>query len=174
MGLYNFKDQFAPRIRIWAENPEHPDAKAHTIRLPRKGGREDKPGDTMYLYTGLRTKAAARIIEPVICAKVESIVIAGIEVGRDVLRKTRTKTTYRIHREFQIFVGPFLDWVLDDKDQQPYVKAFPKNYGLIQLDSGECEQLARRDGFASFAEMMKFWDGRLPFYGHVFHWRKAA
>ena len=63
MGLYNFQPRFAPRIRAWDADPESPLAKAHTIRAPRKGGREDKPGDTMYLYTGLRQKGAARIIE---------------------------------------------------------------------------------------------------------------
>lgn len=38
----------------------------------------------------------------------------------------------------------------------------------------ECEALARRDGFADFAEMMKFWGGRLPFKGHIIHWNFAA
>jgi hypothetical protein len=42
------------------------------------------------------------------------------------------------------------------------------------LHRSECEALARRDGFASFDEMMKFWDGRIPFRGHIIHWRKAA
>lgn len=42
------------------------------------------------------------------------------------------------------------------------------------LTGDECEALARRDGFSSFTEMMKFWDGRLPFRGHVIHWRRHA
>ena len=40
------------------------------------------------------------------------------------------------------------------------------------LDCSEAEQLARRDGFADFEEMMSFWEGRLPFKGHIYHWRK--
>jgi hypothetical protein len=40
------------------------------------------------------------------------------------------------------------------------------------LDESEREALAVRDGFSNFAEMMKFWDGRLPFRGHIIHWRK--
>lgn len=40
-----------------------------------------------------------------------------------------------------------------------------------QLSPDEREQLARRDGFESFAEMILFWDGRLPFFGHIIHWR---
>jgi hypothetical protein len=38
------------------------------------------------------------------------------------------------------------------------------------LAGDECEALARRDGFDSFAEMMQFWDGRLPFQGQIIHW----
>ena len=38
------------------------------------------------------------------------------------------------------------------------------------LSADECESLASRDGFPSFADMMSFWAGRLPFRGHVYHW----
>lgn len=49
-------------------------------------------------------------------------------------------------------------------------------WGVIVVDNitlvhDEMEQLARRDGFADYAEMMKFWEGRLPFKGHIIHWR---
>lgn len=48
--------------------------------------------------------------------------------------------------------------------------------GFITIDGvilapDEREQLAKRDGFADFIEMMQFWDGRLPFSGHIYHWR---
>lgn len=47
--------------------------------------------------------------------------------------------------------------------------------GLIKLDGRylsrrEQEELAMADGFASALEMLRFWDGRLPFEGHVIHW----
>jgi hypothetical protein len=42
-----------------------------------------------------------------------------------------------------------------------------------RLSPDECEALARRDGFENFSEMMKFWDGRLPFRGTIIHWRKS-
>lgn len=162
MGLYNFQPRFASRIRAWSADPESPDAKAHTIRGPRKGGREDKPGDTMYLYTGLRqkpingVKVAERIVDPPICAKRESVVIAEYGPGR-----------------FKdVYVGPFLADVLDDTKTQRRVIASPGAFGLVLLPPDERLALSRRDGFESFAEMMKFWNGRLPFYGHIFHWRK--
>lgn len=39
------------------------------------------------------------------------------------------------------------------------------------LTRDECEQLAKREGFASFEEMMAFWKGRLPFRGSIIHWK---
>ena len=42
------------------------------------------------------------------------------------------------------------------------------------LDRDECERLAVADGFDSFAEMMSFWDGRLPFEGKIYHWNPEA
>jgi hypothetical protein len=47
----------------------------------------------------------------------------------------------------------------------------------IALSADECNSLAWRDGFRTrgyehaFEEMMEFWQGRLPFTGHVIHWR---
>lgn len=39
-----------------------------------------------------------------------------------------------------------------------------------RLTVDEAEAFARRDGFTSFADMMQFWTGRLPFSGDVYHW----
>ena len=40
-----------------------------------------------------------------------------------------------------------------------------------RLSQDEREALARRDGFpGGFREMLKFWDGRLPFLGQIIHW----
>jgi hypothetical protein len=44
----------------------------------------------------------------------------------------------------------------------------------VELSGSEREGLAQRDGFSSFDEMLDFWAGRLPFKGHVVHWRKTA
>jgi hypothetical protein len=127
----------------------------------------------MYLYTGLRQQGAARIIGPVVCAKVESVVIRATAHMPFFDARKRNANPQGKAVAWEIFVGPFLDHVLDDIEQQNFVKAFPQNYALVELDPSEREQLARRDGFGSFAEMMAFWDGKLPWYGHIFHWRKA-
>jgi hypothetical protein len=55
-------------------------------------------------------------------------------------------------------------------------------YELVMINDqpltvDECNALAWRDGFRSrgyedaFDEMMEFWKGRLPFKGHVIHWK---
>ena len=118
MGLYNFRPQFVSKI----ESGE----KTHTIRAPRV--HQDKPGDTMHLYTGLRRKGA-RLLGRFECVKVEIIRIS--EAG--------------------------LSWIDD-----------------ILLSRDERQALARRDGFADFREMMRFWDGRRPFEGFVFHWTRGG
>lgn len=48
----------------------------------------------------------------------------------------------------------------------------------VRLSFDEANALAWRDGFRSrgrewaFDEMLEFWRGRLPFYGHIFHWKR--
>ena len=48
MPALNFMKQFAPAVKCGE--------KRMTFRKPRKDGRDPKPGDTLYLYTGMRTK----------------------------------------------------------------------------------------------------------------------
>ena len=64
MGLYNFKARFVPMV----ESGE----KTHTIREKRKY--PSKAGETLHLYTGLRTKQARRIFSAT-CLKTEPIEI---------------------------------------------------------------------------------------------------
>lgn len=164
MGLYNFQPRFVAAIRAGA--------KTHTIRAPRKGGREDGPGDTMHLYTGLRHKGAERLLDPPpVCARVESIVIRETEIGRTEYKRTRVKTTFIVERRCDIYVGPLVEGA--DEDKRRTAIAYPERFGLTLLTPDEASALARRDGFESFADTMAFWNGRLPFYGHIFHWRRV-
>lgn len=55
MPALNFQKQFAPKV----ESGE----KKQTIRANRKDGRDLKPGDTLYLYTGMRTKTCRKLGE---------------------------------------------------------------------------------------------------------------
>jgi hypothetical protein len=44
--------------------------------------------------------------------------------------------------------------------------------GGVPLDYHEREELAYADGFTNWDEMLAFWDGRLPFKGHIIHWKQ--
>lgn len=120
--LYDFKERFVALL-LCGE-------KTHTIRAERRY--PAKPGDTLHLYSGLRTPKA-KLLMRVTCVRVESIVILGGRVPR-------------------------------------------VNIDDHLLDTDEEEQLARRDGFSGFQEMVKFWTeptNRLPFKGHIIHWRRG-
>lgn len=124
MGLYNFQSRFVLKI-LSGE-------KRHTIRACRRF--EDKPGDVMHLYTGLRSKKA-KLLMRVPCVRVEEIEI--------------------------------LDGVFGDENHASV------SIEGVKLDRSEREELAVKDGFSSFEEMIQFWRGRLPFRGHIIHWREA-
>lgn len=72
MPAYNFKTQFADAV----ENGE----KRQTIRKTRK--HFTQPGDTLYLYTGMRTKRCRKLRE-VVCRIVHPITIRGFYVEVD-------------------------------------------------------------------------------------------
>jgi hypothetical protein len=131
MPALSFKKQFAPHIRSRR--------KRHTIRAKRK--RPIKPGDKLYLYTGMRTKSCQKIMDTV-CVKVEDIKIE--------MRPYKGKGVLASGLDF------------------PHVIVEG-----IELSGDEKESLAYADGFDSFADMMKFWDGRLPFSGDLIHWKDA-
>lgn len=65
MVAYSFKSQFVAPIRSGA--------KCQTVRADRK--RHAQPGERMQLYTGMRTKACARIRPDVLCLAVHGIEI---------------------------------------------------------------------------------------------------
>ena len=66
MPALNYKKQFAPLIKAFI--------KRQTIRAKRKDGRNPHPGQTLYHFTGLRTKVCRRLAET-ICKSVEEITI---------------------------------------------------------------------------------------------------
>ncbi len=72
MPALNFRKEFADKV----ESGE----KRQSIRALRKDGRNPRPGQTLYLYTGQRTKHCRKLGEA-ICKSVESV---GIEEGGDI------------------------------------------------------------------------------------------
>jgi hypothetical protein len=124
MGLYNFMPKFVDLILAGK--------KTHTIRAIRV--HPDEPGNTLHLYTGLRTKKA-KLLMRARCLAVQRIKISADTVSR------REGITCNV-------------WI-----------------DGIWLTLDERESLAKRDGFSNFQEMMNFWSGRLPFIGHIIHWK---
>jgi hypothetical protein len=55
MPAYNFQSRFAAAVEAGR--------KAQTIRAPRKDGRVPQPGQTAYLYTGMRSSACRKLGE---------------------------------------------------------------------------------------------------------------
>lgn len=97
MPALNFKAQFAPAI----ESGE----KRQTIRAPRKDGRDPKPGDTLHLYTGMRTKACRKLGE-YRCRSSTPVVIDfnSVRLGRDCFLLTKARENFAR-------ADGFMDWV---------------------------------------------------------------
>lgn len=64
MPALNFQARFAPLVESGK--------KCQTIRKHRNDGRDPKPGDVLYLYTGMRTKKCRKLAE-VRCTSVTEI-----------------------------------------------------------------------------------------------------
>lgn len=68
MPAYSFKEQFCESVQTGS--------KTHTVRALRTGkSRHAMPGDTVYLYYGMRTKFCRKLGEG-ICTKVDKITIS--------------------------------------------------------------------------------------------------
>lgn len=57
MPILSYKKKFAPLVEAGA--------KRHTIRARRKDGKDPKAGQTLYQYTGLRTKGCRKLREDI-------------------------------------------------------------------------------------------------------------
>jgi hypothetical protein len=81
MVAYNFQQRFAEKIVAGT--------KTQTMRNPRK--RHARPGDTLQLFTGLRT-FRCRLIGTAVCTRVSPVVLDFIE-GEAVIGGSRFDTT---------------------------------------------------------------------------------
>ncbi len=75
----------------------------------------------------------------------------------------RTKKAMLLRRVTCLKVEEIKIWQSD-----PNVFEISIDGQILSRDEGE--QLARADGFDDFVSMMCFWDGHLPFEGHIIHW----
>jgi len=135
MPALNFQKRFAPLV----ESGE----KRQTIRAYRKDGRDPKPGDTLYLYTGMRTKKCRKLGEAE-CKSARRIQLLDIESGE------RPLTVTLDSRE---------GW--QDRPVAAYV-----------LNPFQRSDVAERDGFADASEMFAWFEKThgLPFEGLLIRW----
>ncbi len=133
MPVLNFKPQFVPYILDGT--------KLHTIRAKRK--RPIKPGDRLFLYTGLRQKGAKLLMETS-CSSVENIdifILSGdMKTGHLVIRVQNRPL---------------------DADEQAR---------LAWLDGFRPPRSTMDNPGNSMDLMMQFWNGRLPFNGQIIYW----
>ena len=100
MPAYNFQPQFVKMIQ---EGSKH-----HTIRRRRK--RPTKPGETLKLYTGMRTKSC-RLIMEVICTSVVPVrVLRAIGVILDGKLLSHVETVIFASRDGFPVVYDFFDF----------------------------------------------------------------
>jgi hypothetical protein len=145
MGLYNFAPYFVEGVLDGTLR--------QTIRSPRL--RQDKPGDVMHLYTGLR-RPGATLLWRCPCIRAEALVIwesgeiwigdgnplpSGLSsVGWEHLKQLRT-----------------IEALME------------KGFRLLLM--ADREQFARADGFDNWAYWIRTWRrSKLPFYGGIWHW----
>lgn len=57
MPALNYQKRFAPLVESGK--------KKHTIRACRKDGRDPRPGEVLYQYTGMRTKGCRKLREDI-------------------------------------------------------------------------------------------------------------
>lgn len=126
--------------------------KTTTIRGERKDGKRPKPGEILHLYTGLRTKSTEFILRAP-CIRTEDV-----EIYAPMRCPECGQGRWHDHEQYSHLV-----------------------IAGVELTSPEKDLLAHADGFrdgstgaycavGSFAMMMQFWDGRLPFCGWITYW----
>lgn len=151
MGLYNFQQRFVPLVESGA--------KTHTIREIRKY--PSKPGEQLYLYEGLRTKRARRILVAT-CTAVEDLQVYR-RAADDALAHARRIA----HRKT-------LPSTITPSKRSNSIVEFSIAINGCALSDDEIEAFARLDGFADFDELISFWRAqkrRFPWRGHLIHWR---
>lgn len=151
MGLYNFQERFSAAILAGE--------KRHTIRAIRAN--PDEPGDTMHLYTGLRTKNS-RLLGRASCVRRYDIVIILEEAPYD---------RFSVRWPFSAPCPLCGEQTRPNKTHECSRASLRVEINGVRLSADEVEALFLRDGFPGGSkEAKEFWKGRLPFTGHIYHW----
>jgi hypothetical protein len=132
-------------------------SKTHTIRGERKDGKRPQPGDMITIYCGLRTRACAFVLRAP-CLRTEDVEI--IPPGPDFHCPECGNGMWHSHQKHSRLMIAGVELNAPEADL------------LAWTDGFRCNSDASNPYFAvgSFALMMQFWDGRLPFSGWITHW----
>lgn len=83
MPALNFKKEFAGLVELGLSSPDDPRAKRQSIRAYRKDGRDPRPGQPLYLYTGMRTKGCRKLGEAVCTSAWHLLITEGGGIAVD-------------------------------------------------------------------------------------------
>ncbi len=152
MPAYSFQQHFVPYVADGS--------KPHTIRQRRKKGFAKK-GDTVYLYSGLRTKWCKKIREEV-CTRSVTIIITSTDIYICSFRLSDQQVQEVMD---ELNSGKNIDWLASPLSKQ------------------QRNRLAWRDGFryeptginsiGNFEMMIRWWrkTHELPFIGDIIYWK---
>ncbi len=148
MPLYGFKERFCPFVMDGT--------KKQTIRAYRK--RPTRPGDFAYLYYGLKTKYAKRLLEPQKIKEVKTVVIM-----KDCILVLDTDKLSEAEAAL-IISGKFPKGKMNHQ---------------VLMHEGELNDFAWSDGFrfddveqryGCFRLMKMYFGNSLPFVGNLIKW----
>jgi hypothetical protein len=156
MPAYNFQERFVPMILDGTKN--------QTIRSRRR--HQAKPGDPLYLFSGMRTKWCKRLLDTT-CINVQSIYIGdNMLVLYDAFDDIQLQIAFEDPLHFTLPISSVNEF--DD---------------LLYGTHRTCNRFAWDDGFrpetateenpaGSFELMIRFWKQThdLPFVGDVIYW----
>jgi hypothetical protein len=157
MPAYSFQQRFVPMVLDGS--------KCQTIRKRRTKGYA-KPGDTLYLYYGLRTKWCKKLREET-CTRATTIIINSN--GHVYLFNKRLTDEVVVEVAKKLKAGKL-----------PLPAA--KEYTFVTLSKTEKDELAWKDGFrdeennlpfSEFEIMLSWWKQthELPFIGDIIYWQ---
>lgn len=152
MVAYSFQKRFLPKIVAGLEpGPWLPGMKRHTMRQPRSGrSRHARPGETIQLYTGMRTKHC-RQVGRVRCIGLVPMCVAFDDAGDFLVFRCRDELG-----------GEARGWLRDYEHLAQPVRHLLENPPELALNFAALDAFAQADGFDGAAAMAAFFASTIP------------
>lgn len=152
MVAYSFQKRFLPKVVAGLEpGPWLPGMKRHTMRQPRLGrSRHARPGETVQLYTAMRTKHS-RQVGRVRCVATVPMTVAFDNAG-----------DFLVFRRWDTLGGETHGWRREEEHLAQPVRYLLENRPETALRSAALDAFAQADGFDDAAAMSAFFAGAIP------------